>query len=184
MDDDFDRMVVEVRADSDAFARDVASMRAVLEDSLGAGASAAGRGIEGALARAARSGKLEFEDLARVAARALGEIAATALSVGGQGAAGGGLMASLVGGVLGLPGRATGGPVAPGQAYLVGERGPELFVPTSSGRVETASARGGQAIHVTVNMAGGAGAARPDMLARTGTQIAHSVRRAMFRAEY
>lgn len=185
MQDDFDRMVVEVRADSETFARDVAAMRASLEDSLGAGAVAAGRGIEGALARAARSGKLEFEDLARAAARALGEIAATALSVGPTGGVGGaGFLASLAGSVLGLPGRATGGPVSPGQAYLVGERGPELFVPTTSGRVEASAARGSPVIHVNVNVSGGAGAAGPDMLARTGSQIAQSVRRALFRAEY
>ena len=47
----------------------------------------------------------------------------------------------------GLPGRATGGPVAGGNAYIVGERGPELFVPLSSGTVvpnnRLASAPGG-----------------------------------------
>ncbi len=36
---------------------------------------------------------------------------------------------------LGLPGRASGGPVSSGQPYLVGERGPELFVPGSNGRI-------------------------------------------------
>ena len=30
-------------------------------------------------------------------------------------------------------GRAAGGPVAAGRAYLVGERGPEMFIPTTSG---------------------------------------------------
>lgn len=34
-----------------------------------------------------------------------------------------------------LPGRASGGPVSKGQAYLVGERGPEYFLPQSSGYV-------------------------------------------------
>lgn len=33
--------------------------------------------------------------------------------------------------------RALGGPVAGGKPYLVGERGPELFVPGSTGRIET-----------------------------------------------
>ena len=33
------------------------------------------------------------------------------------------------------PGRALGGPVAAGQAYLVGERGPEMFVPAQSGAI-------------------------------------------------
>src|SRR5207342_1267633 len=31
--------------------------------------------------------------------------------------------------------RASGGPVSSGQSYLVGERGPEVFVPGSSGTV-------------------------------------------------
>jgi hypothetical protein len=35
----------------------------------------------------------------------------------------------------GWPGRAAGGPVAAGQAYMVGERGPELFVPPSNGTI-------------------------------------------------
>ena len=35
----------------------------------------------------------------------------------------------------GVIGRATGGPVAKGQAYMVGEEGPELFVPRVSGRI-------------------------------------------------
>lgn len=33
------------------------------------------------------------------------------------------------------PGRAAGGPVSMGQTYVVGEEGPELFVPSSSGRI-------------------------------------------------
>ena len=34
-----------------------------------------------------------------------------------------------------LPGQAAGGPVSSGQAYVVGERGPELFIPNSSGNI-------------------------------------------------
>ena len=36
---------------------------------------------------------------------------------------------------LGLPGRASGGPVSAGRPYMVGERGPELFVPKWSGQI-------------------------------------------------
>ena len=39
-------------------------------------------------------------------------------------------------GFFGFPGLQFGGPVASGRPYLVGERGPELFVPSSSGRIE------------------------------------------------
>ncbi len=179
MNDDFDAVAVRVRTDTEGFARDVADMRAQLADGLGGGADAAGRGIESALRRAARSGRLEFEDLARVAGRALGEIAAAALKIDVGGGLGG-AVSSVAAGLLGLPGRATGGPVAPGQAYLVGERGPELFVPTSSGRVETGG-RGQGMVNVTVNVAAPREAGR-EFMAQTGRQVAREVRRALARA--
>lgn len=34
-----------------------------------------------------------------------------------------------------LPGRAAGGPVSGGSPYIVGERGPEVFVPSASGAI-------------------------------------------------
>jgi len=36
---------------------------------------------------------------------------------------------------LGLTGRGSGGPVSSGTPYIVGERGPELFVPSAAGRI-------------------------------------------------
>ena len=50
--------------------------------------------------------------------------------------------------------RAAGGPVAPGGSYLVGERGPELFTPSSSGKITPNSAMGGST-NITVNVNGG-----------------------------
>ena len=41
------------------------------------------------------------------------------------------------------PGRALGGPVGAGRPYMVGERGPELFVPSRSGRIEPNGSSGG-----------------------------------------
>ena len=46
-------------------------------------------------------------------------------------------------------GRAAGGPVTGGQQYMVGERGPELFVPNQSGSIVPNNSLGGQ-INVTV----------------------------------
>jgi hypothetical protein len=46
-------------------------------------------------------------------------------------------------------GRALGGPVTGGQQYMVGERGPELFVPNQSGSIVPNNSLGGQ-INVTV----------------------------------
>jgi hypothetical protein len=51
--------------------------------------------------------------------------------------------------------RALGGPVGPGGSYLVGERGPELFTPTSSGNITANSALGGGGNTVTINVNGG-----------------------------
>ena len=56
------------------------------------------------------------------------------------------------GAVFGLPGRATGGPVSPGRGYLVGERGPELFVPTSAGRVEAGMPGRPRDVRVSINV--------------------------------
>ena len=52
--------------------------------------------------------------------------------------------------IPGAPHRAVGGPVASGSPYWVGERGPELFVPKTSGSIVPAGATGG----VTVNVYG------------------------------
>jgi hypothetical protein len=50
--------------------------------------------------------------------------------------------------------RANGGPVAGGSTYLVGERGPELFTPGTSGSITPNSALGGGS-NITVNVNGG-----------------------------
>jgi phage-related protein len=50
-------------------------------------------------------------------------------------------------------GRAMGGPVSRGTSYVVGERGPELFVPNTSGKIipNGGSSGGGTTINLTVN---------------------------------
>jgi hypothetical protein len=50
-------------------------------------------------------------------------------------------------------GRALGGPVNAGTSYVVGERGPELFVPTASGKIipNGGMGGGGAVINLTVN---------------------------------
>jgi hypothetical protein len=49
------------------------------------------------------------------------------------------------------PMRADGGPVTGGSPYIVGERGPELFVPSSSGSIVPNGAGGGVTnIHIYV----------------------------------
>ena len=177
-----------MRADTGAFRRDIAVLRAELDGGLVSAADAAGRGIERALNRAIVSGKMGFEDLKRIALSVMADIARAAIAngigaaMGGGGGSGGsgGLLSlgtSLAMALFGAPGRATGGPVSAGRAYRVGERGPELFVPTASGRVEAA---GGTVrnIAITVNVRGEAGS-DPQRLAQTGRQLARAVRRAV-----
>ncbi|MGH6780780.1 MAG: tail tape measure protein [Sphingomonadaceae bacterium] len=188
MDEEIDRLIVSVRADTSGFARDVAEMKGALEGPLGAGAVKAGDMIENALGRAIRTGKLGFDDLKRVALATMAEIAASAIRAGvSGGGSGGGSNLLAIGaqilGALGLPGRATGGPVAPGAAYLVGERGPELFVPTASGRIEPMRGGGGARdvrVAISINAPGGG---EPQALARSGRQVARAVRAALDAAE-
>lgn len=189
--DEIDEMVVAVRADTGAFRRDIAALRGELEGSLGSGADAAGRAIERALSRAVVSGKLGFEDLKRLALSVMADIARAAISNGigalggggsGEGQGGGGGLLALALSLFGAPGRATGGPVSAGRAYRVGERGPELFVPTASGRIEAAGAGAVRNIAITVNMQGQAGS-EPQRLAQTGRQLARAVRRAVVAGE-
>lgn len=51
-----------------------------------------------------------------------------------------------------VPGRAVGGSVASGQPYIVGERGPELFMPGRSGTIIPNHNLGGGGISVVVNV--------------------------------
>ena len=73
----------------------------------------------------------------------------------------------FVGGIFG-GGKAEGGPVMRGTTYLVGEQGPELFTPSSSGSIipNNALGRGGSTINLTVN-----GAIDPEGTARTIVNI-------------
>jgi len=188
MDEEIEKLVVSVRADTQGFARDVAEMRGQLEGPLGAGVERAGQMIEASLARAIRTGKFGFDDLKRVALSVMSEIAAAAINTGLSSLGGGGGQSSgnawinagvsLLSAFLGAPGRATGGPVSPGRAYVVGERGPELFVPTSSGSVATMGSSGPRDVRVSINVNAPAGRA-PDMLARSSRQVARAVRGAL-----
>lgn len=184
MDEEIERLVVSVRADTAAFARDVADMRAGLDGPLASGADRAGRAIEGALLRAVRTGKLGFDDLGKVALSVMDAIARAAVrggidAIGGGGKGGGnGLLGSLVGLASGVAGRATGGPVSPGVPYMVGEREPEMFVPTSAGRVETGGAPAGRQVRVAITVHARGGEA-PAALAQSSRQVARAVKAAL-----
>lgn len=48
--------------------------------------------------------------------------------------------------------RASGGPVTGGAPYIVGEQGPELFVPQQSGRIEPRHTASSQAVNITMHV--------------------------------
>lgn len=65
----------------------------------------------------------------------------------------GGLFGDILGGLADFIGlRATGGPVALGAPYIVGEHGPELFVPNAAGRIAP-NVSAAAPIHITMNIA-------------------------------
>jgi hypothetical protein len=69
----------------------------------------------------------------------------------GFGARIGGAIGGAVGALGFGGGRAMGGPVSGGTAYMVGERGPELFVPKGSGTIVPNGVGRGATINLTVN---------------------------------
>ena len=187
--DNLSSLVVDVRASTDGFAADLGKMRssfdAIVVDGFAKGGDALERGLLGAI----RKGSLGFDDLRRTALKVLDEIAAQALrgglasiGLGGGGGlsegAGAGL-GNLIGSIFGLPGRATGGPVAPGRPYLVGERGPEMFIPTSAGQIDAGAGRGGRNVNVSIKVVAPEGSSSPESLRRSSRQVAHAVRRAL-----
>lgn len=188
MDEEIERLLISVRADTGAFARDVADLRNALDGPLASGAERAGRGIEAALVRAVATGKLGFDDLRRVALRMLDDIASAALKSGidallgsGGRSGGGGGIGGAIGSLLsGLAGRAIGGPVSPATPYLVGERGPELFVPTAAGRIEPVGG-GARDVRIAIAVHAQPGDA-PAALAQSSRQVARAVRAALMEA--
>ncbi|KQM14559.1 tail tape measure protein [Sphingomonas sp. Leaf24] len=183
MDEEIERLIVRVRADTAGFASDVAAMQASLDGPFAGGVERAGRAIETALGRAIRTGKLDLDDLRDTALKMLAEIAAAAVlgsGGGGGGVAGGiaGVLGALVGGA---PGRATGGPVSPARPYLVGERGPELFVPTSSGQVVAMQNGPAREVRVAITV-NAPGHDAPRALQQSSRQVARAVRAALMEA--
>ncbi len=159
---------VPVRAAEAAAA--LAALRAPAEQaarSIDEAFGKAGTSLARSLAHAAADGKISLGELARAVIEA---VSAGSGSDGG----GGGLAQALASAVSSAfsGARADGGAVSAGGAYLVGERGPELFRPATGGSIEPAGAGG---VSVTVNVQGGDIAG----LARSDAQLAQALARAV-----
>ncbi|MEP2103209.1 MAG: tail tape measure protein [Parasphingorhabdus sp.] len=188
MDEEIERLVIAVRADTAGFAKDVADMKSQLDGPLASGMERAGSALETSLSRAIRRGSLDFQDLKGVALSVMADIASAAVSSGigslfGGGTGGGGLLGlgtSILGAAFGAPGRATGGPVTGGRAYMVGEQGPELFVPTAAGRIEPNGALAtAPNVRLTINVSDNGQGSAPDQMRRSSRQVARAVRSAL-----
>ena len=107
------------------------------------------KGVEDAFVNFAKTGKLSFKDLLDSMVEMLIRSQVQKLmgsllsSMGGAGGTGGGI-GGFFKSIFGL---AKGGPAQGGRPYIVGEEGPELFVPKSSGTVVP----NGQSMGGTVN---------------------------------
>lgn len=154
---DLQTQISEASAALSAFAQGPA--RAAAED-VGAAFERAGERIAAALGRAATGGEASFKQLVKTILEELAKLALDRLF----GQTGG---ASLFGG------RASGGHVNVGGAYLVGERGPELFVPRQGGEIVNP---GAGAVTVNFHFASGADA---NAIARNHGQIAAALARAV-----
>lgn len=139
-------------------------------EALKAPAERAARSIDDAFARAGAS---LVRSLARAASDgqvSLAELARAVLGAAGAALKGGGLSEALSKGFSGA--RADGGPVSSGGAYLVGERGPEVFRPSGAGSIEPV---GNTGVSVTVNVQGGEASG----LIRSDAQLAQALARAV-----
>lgn len=101
----------------------------------------------------------------------------------------------LVNGIMGFVGRAfpslapaiagakaMGGPVTGGKAYLVGERGPEMVVPSRNAQVIPNNQMGGSSVSVVQNISFGAGVTRAEIQAML-PKIVESTKAAVFDAQ-
>ncbi len=182
-----DSLVVKIRADS----ADLRTQLTNIEKDFG--------GLEGVAARTAdgmtrvfdnfaRSGELSFSSLKRVALSVLNDIANSAIQSGINSIFGSSGIGGAIGQIAGtFFGRAGGGTVGANQPYMVGERGPELFVPENPGRIISNPSQGadlapsGKSPNITINITNQGGG--NDMSQRSAAQVAVAVRRAMGRAE-
>ena len=86
---------------------------------------------------------------------------------------------TILGGIPGLDkifGKAKGGPVKGGQPYIVGEKGPELFTPGSSGNITPNHALGGSTnIVVNVDASGSSVESDPESARKFGDALAVAI---------
>lgn len=146
--------------------------------------NAAFRGMEDALVNFVMTGKMNFRslansiisDLVRIAIQQSITVPLANSIFGAMGGSTGGSFMSWLGGKL-TGARASGGPVAGGGTYLVGENGPEIFSPKTSGTIIPNHALGGggsvsNSVVVQISAEGGSSVSgNSEQLAQFGRHI-------------
>ena len=155
------RKAAEAAAALEALREPAERAAASIEDAFGR----AGDGLVRSLARAAADGEVSLAELARAVLAAVN----AASGSGGGGGLGDAIAQAVQTAFSGS--RADGGAVLGGGAYLVGERGPEVFRPSGGGVIEPS---GGGGVTVNVRVDGGA-----QGLLRSEAQIAQMLARAV-----
>ncbi len=127
--------------------------------------------------------------LAQMVAEALAKKALLSLFGSGSTGTSSGGLGDLIGGLLTGGPKAGGGPVDPGKSYLVGEKGPELFSPGSSGTIIPNGAGGSLNFAPVYNINAPNGdqqlrAALPQLLAQTAARSKRDVIDAFQRAGF
>ena len=84
-------------------------------------------------------------------------------------------LGTFFGSALGVEKKATGGPVTGGSPYIVGEKGPELFVPGSSGNIVPNHAMGGANVVVNVDASGSSVEGDAGQAEQLGSMLAAAV---------
>jgi phage-related minor tail protein len=132
------------------------------------------RSVENTIARAVLGGKASMDQLVAAILADFDRIATTQFIVHPIENA----LSAIAGAILPLGGaRAAGGPVAAGTPYLVGEEGPELFMPASAGTIAPNSALRGPGITLNVTARDA-----PSFL-KSESQIAAMLSRALARGQ-
>ena len=102
-----------------------------------------------------------------------------AFNFGGGGGGSAGPNVDLIGQYMG--GRALGGAVGAGRSYLVGERGPELFVPGAQGNIVPNNAMGSANVTVNVDASGSSVEGNADQASQLGKAIGIAVQQELIK---
>ena len=156
-------------AELKAVMHDLQDQAVATSDIISKALDAAGKKIETSLVRAAQTGEFSFQTMVENILSELARLAVDQLfgdSFSEPQGLGLGALASVIGQ------RAEGGPVLAGQRYLVGERGPEVFMPSSAGAIQPV------ANSAPVNVVIYAGSDTTESVRRSERQISAAVARA------